>query len=57
MSICLFCMYLSTVRASAAKFSWNPLLNQEKVKNNFFPENYKSFPPKKTPLCFQTMEL
>jgi hypothetical protein len=50
LSVCLFFMHLDTVRASAAKLSRNPLLNQEKVESYFFPKNYKSFPRKQTPL-------
>ena len=45
-------MHLDRVRASAAKLSRNPLFSQEKVESYFFPENYKSFPPQKTPLYF-----
>ena len=48
-SVCLFFMHLDTVRASAAKLSRNPLLNQEKVESYFFSKNYKSFPPKTNP--------
>ena len=49
LSVCLFAMHLSIVRASAAKLSRNPLLIQEKVVGYFFPGNFKSSPPPKDP--------
>ena len=53
---CLFFMHLSIVRASAAKLSRNPLLNQEKVERYFFPKIRSPSSPLKDSLGFQPIE-